>query len=139
MSGVPPDLPVYLEKSEMQLIQIHQIAAHARDVDEAVTFYRDVLGVHFIASFDLPGLAFFDFGGVRLLREKNAPKATLYFRVDDIDVAHRELLAKGVTFEDTPHLIYRDDSGTFGEPGAEEWMVFFKDPSENLLALVMRR
>jgi methylmalonyl-CoA/ethylmalonyl-CoA epimerase len=123
----------------MQLTQIHQIAAHTRDLDEAIAFYRDVLGAHFIASFDPPGLAFFDFEGVRLLLEKNAPKATLYFRVDDIDTTYRELAAKGVVFEDTPHLIHRDDNGTFGAPGAEEWMVFFKDPSENLLVLVMRR
>ena len=123
----------------MQLTQIHQIAVYARDLDEATSFYRDRLGARFIARFDPPGLAFFDFGGVRLLLEKNAPQATLYFRVDDIEAAYQELVAEGVAFEDTPHLIYRDDTGVFGVQGAEEWMAFFRDPSENLLALVMRK
>ena len=123
----------------MQLTHIHQVAVCAENLEKSVTFYRDVLGAKFIASFDPPGLAFFDFNGVRILLEKNAPKATLYFRVDDIATAYRELLAKGVVFEDTPHLIYRDDRGTFGEPGMEEWMVFFKDPSGNLLALAAHK
>lgn len=123
----------------MQLTTIHQVAAYADDLNESVAFYRDVLGAKFITNFDPPGLAFFDFGGVRLLLEKNAPKTTLYFRADDIEAAYRGLLAKGVAFEDTPHLIHRDENGIFGEPGVEEWMVFFKDPSGNLLALVMRK
>ena len=84
-------------------------------------------------------MAFFDFSGVRLFLEKNAPKTTLYFHVDDIETAYQELLAKGVVFEDTPHLIHRDENGTFGEPGMEEWMVFFKDPADNLLALATRK
>ena len=122
----------------MQLTRIHQVAVYAEDLGKSVSFYRDVLGAKFIASFDPPGLAFFDFGGVRMLLEQNAPKATLYFRVDDIEATHSELVEKGVAFEDTPHLVYRDDSGTFGESGAEEWMTFFRDPSGNLLALVSR-
>jgi methylmalonyl-CoA/ethylmalonyl-CoA epimerase len=117
---------------------IHQIAMRADDLDRAVEFYRDTLGARFIARFDPPGMAFFDLGGTRLLLEPNATSATLYFRVSDIRSSHRALQDRGVTFEDEPHLVYRDDAGQFGPAGEEEWMTFFKDPTGNLLALAAR-
>lgn len=122
----------------MKLERLHQVAVHARDLDEAIAFYRDTLGGHFLAKFDPPGLAFFDLSGVRILLEKTGPKATLYFRVDDIHAAFSALRSKGVVFVDQPHLIHRDDAGTFGRPGEEEWMTFFSDPSGNTLALAAR-
>jgi hypothetical protein len=59
--------------------------------------------------------------------------------VDDIDTAYTTLLARGVEFDGTPHLVHHDESGQFGEPGDEEWMAFFHDPDGNTLALVERR
>ncbi len=123
----------------MKLDRIHQIAVHARDLDEAVSFYRDTLGVNFLAKYDPPGLVFFDFAGVRVLLEKTGPKSTLYLWVDDIGSAYSELQSKGVEFADEPHLIHKDESGTFGKPGEEEWMAFFSDPSGNTLALATRK
>jgi catechol 2,3-dioxygenase-like lactoylglutathione lyase family enzyme len=123
----------------MGLDRIQQIAVYARDLDEAITFYRDKLGAKYIAKFDPPGLAFFDFSGTRLLLEKTGPKATVYFRVDDIEAAYAELRDKEVQFIGEPHLIFPDDAGTFGNEGEEEWMAFFSDPSENLLALASRK
>ena len=122
----------------MRLEHIHQIAVFAKDLDEAVTFYRDILGATYITKFDPPGLVFFDFGGTRLLLEKTGPKASVYFRVDDIHSAYEELKAKGIKFIADPHLIFRDDNGIFGSPGEEEWMAFFSDPSDNILALASR-
>lgn len=123
----------------MKLELIHQVAMLSHNLDETTNFYRDKLGARFIARFDPPGLVFFDINGTRLLFEKTAAKATVYFRVDDIDSAYRELVERGVVFVDQPHAIFRDAQGTFGEPGEEEWMVFFHDPSENLLALASRK
>ena len=123
----------------MPLNRIHQLAAYARDLDEAIEFYRDKLGAQFIAKYDPPGLVFFDFSGTRLLLEKTGPKVTLYFRVDDIDAAHSDLVERGVKFIEGPHLIFRDGAGTFGAAGEEEWMAFFQDPSENTLALASRK
>lgn len=123
----------------MKLNRIHQIAVYARDLDESLSFYRDTLGASYLAKYDPPGLAFLDFSGVRLLLEKAGPKSTLYFWVDDINSAYDELRSKGIEFTDEPHLIHRDDSGVFGKHGEEEWMVFFSDPSGNVLALVTRR
>lgn len=120
----------------MHVSRIHQVAAHSRDAQETIAFYRDLLGAEFIAEYDPPGLIFFNFSGVRLLLEKAASRATLYFRVDDIDAAFQELVDRGVTFDNEPHLVHRDDAGTFGSSGSEEWMAFFHDPSANILALV---
>jgi len=123
----------------MRLNRIHQIAVHARDLDEATAFYRDKLGARHIATFDPPGLVFFDFSGTRILLEKAGPKATIYFTVDDIESAHVELQPKGIQFKAGPHLIHKDDKGTFGKSGEEEWMAFFSDPSDNTLVLASRR
>jgi methylmalonyl-CoA/ethylmalonyl-CoA epimerase len=122
----------------MRLEHIHQIAVFAKDLDEAITFYRDILGATYITRFDPPGLVFFDFGGTRLLLEKTGPKASVYFRVDDIYSAHEELKTKGIKFIADPHLIFRDENGIFGSAGEEEWMAFFSDPSENILVLASR-
>lgn len=121
------------------LSRLLQIAAHASDLDASVTFYRDVLGTRFIARFDPPGLAFFDLDGVRLLLERGAGPATLYFRVPDIDAEYAALSARGVRFDSAPHLIHRDAAGQFGTPGDEEWMAFFRDPAGNTLALASRK
>ena len=122
----------------MRLEHIHQIAVFAKDLDEAVTFYRDTLGATYITRFDPPGLVFFDFGGTRLLLEKTGPKASIYFRVVDIHSAHEELKTKGIKFIADPHLIFRDENGIFGSAGEEEWMAFFSDPSDNILVLASR-
>jgi len=122
----------------MKLEHIHQIAVFAKDLDEAITFYRDILGATYITRFDPPGLVFFDFGGTRLLLEKTGPKASVYFRVDDIHSAHEELKTKGIKFIADPHMIFRDENGVFGSAGEEEWMAFFSDPSDNILALASR-
>ena len=123
----------------MKITRLHQVAAFARDLDEAVGFYRDILGAEHVATYDPTGLAFFNLLGVRLLLERGVSKATLYFWVDDIDAATRELGSRGISFEQEPHLIYRDTDGTFGPPGSEEWMAFFRDPSGNLPALATRK
>lgn len=123
----------------MKLNRIHQIAVYARDLDEAIAFYRDTLGASYLGKFDPPGLAFFDFAGVRLLLEQAGPKSTIYFWVDDIDATYAELRSNGIEFTSEPQLVHRDDVGTFGKPGNEEWMAFFNDPSGNVLALVTQR
>ena len=123
----------------MRLSRLHQVALSAPDLDAAVAFYRDVLGASFIARFDPPGLAFFDFDGVRVLLERNASAGTLYFHVDDVDAGVAELSRRGVSIEFGPAMIHRDEDGTFGPAGEEEWMAFFKDPGGNTLAVATRK
>jgi catechol 2,3-dioxygenase-like lactoylglutathione lyase family enzyme len=120
--------------------RLHQVAMTATNLDESVAFYRDTLGLKFIARFDPPGLAFFNLGGgTRLMLSATHSAATLYFLVGDVQAAYADFRKRGIHFLQPPHLIHRDDAGNFGKKGNEEWMAFFKDPAGNMLALVEKR
>jgi len=112
---------------------IGQIAISTHDLPRAVAFYRDALGLDYL--FEAGPLAFFMCGGVRLMlavpetSEVDHPSSIIYFRVDDIAAARAELAARGVPFDDEPHLIAR-------MPDYELWMSFFRDPDRNLLGLM---
>lgn len=112
-----------------------QIAQRVEDRARATAFYRDVVGLPLLGEFDPPGLSFLDLGGTRLLLEANAPSALLYIGVDDIDARRAAMEAAGVTFVDDIHRIHVHD-GQLGQPaGTEEWMTFFRDSEDNLVAL----
>lgn len=122
------------------LDKLQQVSLTATNLEASVNFYRDTLGLRFLKRFEQQGLAFFNLGGgLRLLLSAGVSNATLYFQVDDIDAAQKELRKRGVQFLQPPHMIYRDDDGDFGKKGTEEWMAFFRDPGGNTLALVERR
>jgi catechol 2,3-dioxygenase-like lactoylglutathione lyase family enzyme len=115
---------------------IGQISRQVRNLEAAVAWYRDVLGLPH--QFTFGTLAFFDCHGVRLFlsegdKEEGEPgDSVLYFRTEDIEAAHRHLKALGVTFRGAPHMIHRHESGV------EEWMAFFEDLDGKLLALMSR-
>ncbi len=120
----------------VQLGAIGQIAVPVTDIDRAVEFYRDVLGLRFLFQAP-PGLGFFDCAGIRLMldspaRENAGRSSTLYFKVDDVDMAFNEFSRRGMTFEAKPLLIAT-------MPDHELWMAFFRDPDKNLLALMEER
>jgi methylmalonyl-CoA/ethylmalonyl-CoA epimerase len=74
-------------------------------------------------------------GDVRLMLsvpergEHDHPSSTVYFTVDDLAAAYRELEARGVPFDDEPHLIAK-------LPDHDLWMAFFRDPDRNLHGLM---
>jgi methylmalonyl-CoA/ethylmalonyl-CoA epimerase len=115
-----------------------QVAQRTADLDR-VEFYGSVLGLRLLARFDPPGLAFFDLDGTRLLLGDGDLASMLYLTVDDIDATVAHLTAAGVSFEQGAHRIHVDDAGSFGTPGTEDWMAFFRDSEGNLVGLVERR
>ena len=121
-----------VESTGSGITKIGQIAINAKDIDRATAFYRDTLGLKFL--FPAPKMAFFQLGELMLMlslpetEEYDHASSVLYFQVDDIEAAHRELAAKGVDFRDTPHLIY-------SAPTHDLWMTFFRDSEGNTLAL----
>ena len=122
---------------DFELTRIGQIAIIVRDLERAIAFYRDTLGIRFL--FQAPGgLAFFDVGGIRLMLgvaeklEFDHPASILYYKVDDIIAAYETLQGRGVAFIDEPHLIAK-------MPTHELWMTFFRDSEENVLALMEER
>ena len=116
-----------------------QIAQHADDLPRASAFYADLLGAAPVATFDPPGLVFFDLGGVRLLLDRGAPSALLYLGVDDIDATVERLRAARVPVESEPHVIFRHDDTTLGPAGTDEWMAFVTDSEGNHVGLVEHR
>ena len=54
------------------LSRIHQISMRTHDVERAVRFYRDTLGLPFLFAAP-PRLAFFDCNGVRLMLSTPEP------------------------------------------------------------------
>ena len=116
------------------LAQIGQIAVPVGDIDRAIAFYRDILGMKLLFQAP-PGLGFFDCAGVRLMLDAPAKaqaetcSSVIYYKVPDLQAAFETLSARGVLFEAKPHLIAR-------LPGHELWMAFFRDPDGNLLALM---
>ncbi len=122
-----------VEPTTFGISQIGQIAITVRDLDRAITFYRDTLGMPFI--FRVPNLAFFDCSGVRLMLspperpEFDHPASILYYKVEDLNVAYATLRDRGAEFTDQPHLIAK-----MGDH--DLWMVFLKDTEGNTLGLM---
>lgn len=112
---------------------VGQIMMPVGELDRAIGFYRDILGLPFL--FRVPRMAFFDLEGLRLMlgeREPGAdecPGSILYYSVSDIDTARRWLGERGVEFDQEPTLI--------AEMGDHDlWMAFFHDSEGNQLALM---
>src|SRR4051794_11766221 len=123
----------------MVTMRLVQVAQRAEDLPRATAFYRDLLGAEPLATFDPPGLVFFDLGGVRLLLDRGAPSALHYLRVDDLDATVERLRATGGEGRSEPHLIFGHDDGTLGPAGTDEWMAFVVDSKGNLVGLVEHR
>jgi methylmalonyl-CoA/ethylmalonyl-CoA epimerase len=125
---------VHATATGIGISRVGQIAINAHDVDRAAAFYENTLGLKLLFKAG-PGLAFFDCGGVRLMLtrpekpEFDHPGSILYFAVADIQAAYATMKAKGVAFEDEPHLIAK-------MPNHDLWMVFFRDSEGNLLGLM---
>lgn len=98
-------------------MELLQIALHAKDLDRAAPFYERLLGRKPTASFDPPGLVFFELGRTRLLLDRAAPAALLYLAVDDVRQRVEDLRADGVAVDTEAHMIFRHDD-TLGPCGA---------------------
>ncbi len=116
------------------ITRLGQIQIRTHDVERAAEFYEKILGLKLLFKAP-PGLAFFDCGGVRLILDRpekpefDHASSILYFAVNDIQAAHADMNAKGVRFEDEPHMIAK-------LPDHDLWMTFFRDTEDNVLALM---
>jgi methylmalonyl-CoA/ethylmalonyl-CoA epimerase len=116
--------------------KIAQIAIAVRDLERAKSFYRDTLGLAWIADAP-PGLSFFQCGEVRLMLSQpegpeTAGNSILYYAVADAFAAHDALAAAGVVFESKPHVV-----GRLGDK--EISLAVCRDSEGNLLGLMSER
>lgn len=116
------------------LSNIRQIAITVSDVDAALAFYRDVLGLPFLFRPDA-NLAFLEAGSVRIMLSTPqgaggvGQNSILYFTVSDIESAHAAIVARGAANEREPQLTAR-------MPDHELWASFIRDPDGNLIGLM---
>ncbi len=115
-------------------MELAQITNVVHDIERAVRFHRDTLGLPLLFQAP-PSLAFFQVGPVRLMlsppenAEQDHPGSFLYFRVKDIEQQHRTLVRRGVKFVDQPHRVH-------AAADYDLWMTFFHDPDNNPMALM---
>ncbi len=113
--------------------RVGQIGVPIKDIDRAVEFYKNLLGLPLLFNTDT--MAFFECNGLRLLLslpEKDQfahSSSVVYFQVEDIKETYHGLVEKGVIFVDEPHLVAK-----MGQ--TETWMTFFKDTEDNTHALM---
>ena len=116
------------------LSRIGQIFVNAHDLDRAIAFYRDILGMRFLFQAP-PNMAFFDCGGIRLMLgvpdrpDLDHPASIIYYKVDDIEKVYEVFKARGVEFVAKPHLVAP-------MPTYDLWLADFRDSEGNLLALM---
>lgn len=116
---------------------IGQLLIPVENLERAIMFYRDTLGLRFLFSAP-PQMSFFQAGDVRLLvgvPESDTDRhrgSAIYFRVPDIHAAFTTLSERGVTFGAPPHLVHR-------APTSELWLSDFKDPDGNQLVLMSEK
>ena len=126
------------ETGDHGISRIGQIAVRVHDLDRAVAFYRDVLGLRLLFQAP-PGLAFFECGDTRLMLSRpeapefDHPGSVVYYVVDDIQAAWRSVTARGAkpatAGAPEPHLIAK-------MPDHDLWMAFVDDSEGNLLGLM---
>jgi len=116
------------------LNQIGQIFVNVKDLDRAIAFYRDTLGMTFLFTAP-PNMAFFDCGGIRLMLgiadrpDLDHPASIIYYKVDDIERVYETFKARGVEFIIKPHLVAP-------MPTYDLWLADFKDSEGNFVALM---
>ncbi len=114
--------------------EIGQIAVTVRDVDTALVFYRDQLGLTFLFR---PGrdLAFVAAGSVRLMLTTPqgagavGANSILYFKVRAVEQVYADLVAREAAAERAPQL-------TATMPDHDLWIGFVRDPDGNLVGLM---
>lgn len=113
---------------------IGQVLIPVEDLEHAIPFYRDVLGLQFLFAAP-PQMSFFQCGNVRLLVGVHEPGrrrergSQIYFNVGDIHAVHETLSERGVAFHAVPHVVHRTAE-------SELWLAEFADPDGNALALM---
>lgn len=116
------------------LNQIGQIFVNVKDLDRAIAFYRDTLGMTFLFTAP-PNMAFFDCGGIRIMLgtadrpDLDHPASIIYYKVDDIERVYETFKARGVDFIIKPHLVAP-------MPTYDLWLADFKDSEGNFVALM---
>ncbi len=116
------------------ITNIKQIHIEIQDIERAMDFYANTLGLTLLMSFPDQHMAFFDCGGTRLYLSKNEnpdyqSKAFIYYATDNIEADVASLLENQVEIVKQASVIHKSDSH-------ESWLCAFKDSEGNVLHLM---
>jgi methylmalonyl-CoA/ethylmalonyl-CoA epimerase len=114
------------------LSSIGQVAITVKELERAIRFYRDSLGLPLV--FQTPEMAFFKCGDLRLMLGSSQHgtatySSIIYYNTTDIHKATALLQSRGVQFEAEPRMVAK-------LPDHDLWMAFFHDSEGNLAALM---
>ncbi|MDX1644664.1 MAG: VOC family protein [Thermoanaerobaculia bacterium] len=123
--------------ANMEIEGIGQIHITVDDIDRAVAFYRDVLGLPLLFQVPEQSMAFFDCGGVRLYLGRAeadglVSRPLLYYRVPDIGGAWERLQELDVPAVEPPHVVHRSAE-------TELWLASVEDPEGTTICLMEER
>ena len=117
-----------------KLSKIRQIAITVSDVETAVAFYHEILGLNLLFRAG-PNLAFLDADGVRIMLTTPqgagavGANSILYFSMSNIVAIYNSLLDHGAANERAPELAAK-------MPDHDLWTGFLRDPDGNLVGLM---
>ena len=120
--------------NESIIDSIGQVAIAVTDIKKSIDFYKNALGLNLLFEAP-PNPAFFMCGETRIMltrlqgEERDHHTSVIYYKVNDLDSAVKELKSKGVTFIREPQL-------TAKMPDHELWQGFIRDPDENLIGIM---
>ena len=115
----------------MTTTNLKQIAITVSDVELALSFYRDILGLQFLFS-PAPQLAFLTDGNIRFMLSQPqgagavGANSICYFSVSHIQTTYERLVAAGAAAEREPALAAK-------MPDHDLWIGFLGDPDGNLV------
>lgn len=115
-----------------------QVALKADDLTRSTPFYNELLGREPVATFDPPGLAFYDLDGIRLLLGPSPAPSLIYVKVDSLEAALARLDGRA-TLAAPPQRIFSHADPTLGPAGTEEWHATIIDPDGNTVGLIELR
>ena len=119
---------------DTKISKIGQIAITVSDVDKALAFYRDILGLEFLFA-PSDSLAFVQCGETRIMLSTPQGSGEVgknsipYFSAQHIESAFEQAVKKGGTPERASQLAAK-------MPDHDLWIGFLKDPDGNLVGLM---
>jgi methylmalonyl-CoA/ethylmalonyl-CoA epimerase len=110
-----------------------QVALSVKDLDRAIAFYRDVLGLPLLFTAP-PGLAFFQSGPTRMMLstedgDSSGSHPILFYRVPDIQAAVAAVEERGAAIREPAKMIAK--LGT-----TAVWLAFTTDPDGHPVGLM---
>lgn len=120
--------------ADAKLSKIRQIAITVGNVDKALAFYKDILGLDLLFRAN-ENLAFLNADGIRIMLTTPqgagavGANSILYFQVEGIEAMHSQFVERGAENERAPQLAAK-------MPDHELWIGFLRDPDRNLIGLM---